>query len=135
MNKKVLETSECDGRNIFMGHLYLEGGKDNVVLPNNLTVKGSLELMNWDVSSLPKGLIIESDFILKGQSDDTKYLPDDMKVYEEVSLFNTCIEILPAGINHLQFLWVYNSPLKCLPENLTIDQGLFFERCGSNLIT
>ena len=127
MNKKALDTFECGGRNIFMGYLYLEGEKDNIVLPDNLTVKGDLELVNWDVSSLPKGLIIENSFVLRGQADNTKFLPDDMMVNEEVRLFDTCIERLPAGINHLQSLYVRNSPLECLPENLTIDRELILE--------
>ena len=77
--------------------------------PEELDVKGNLNLRNTPITSLPKGLTVGGwlDLI----NTPITSLPEGLTVGGDLDLENTEITSLPEGLKVKRNLWVENTPL------------------------
>tara|TARA_R110000772_G_scaffold48867_6_gene111668 strand:- start:1896 stop:2294 length:399 start_codon:yes stop_codon:yes gene_type:complete len=87
-------TSE-GGKLIVKGNINLKNKKENIKLPNNLTVDGQLLLSGSDIKELPSGLKV---FLLSISSTSIRRLPNDLKVEQNLIINNTEIDKIPKGV-------------------------------------
>ena len=78
--------------------------------PENLVVKGDLDLYETDVTSLPENLQIGKDLILT----DTKIksLPRGLIVGGHLDLQNTKISFLPPDLQVIRNIYIFETPLE-----------------------
>jgi len=115
----------------------------NDLTPEDLTVKGSLNLSNTPITSLPNNLIVGGDLNLNDTKitslpnnlivggylnlNDTKItsLPNNLKVGGDLVLNNTPITSLPDNLTVEGGLYLYHTPITSLPDNLTVGESLY----------
>lgn len=83
-NLKSLPPDIQVGRNIRIGAI--EGG---LILPDNLTVNGNLDISDSGIENLPNGLKVGKDLDLGGLDISLESLPKDLVVQGKLLLFNT----------------------------------------------
>ena len=81
---------------ILIGNIDLEFAEDEVIIPDNLVVTGSVWLMNANINSLPNGLRIRRNLDL--YNTDIRSLPDDLQVRGTVDLRMTAIKEISNDI-------------------------------------
>ena len=92
--------------------------------PQELNVKGDLDLYNTPITSLPEGLTVKGNLDL-GDCTSLKELPKGLTVRGSLSLENTEITSLPEGLTVGGFLFLRGTPL----SNKTDEQI----RAGRNI--
>lgn len=131
-----------NGRFIHHGHLSPSVSLVDGLLPDNLTVKGDLDLFHKRIRNLPKGLIVEgnlsieatdisvlpSDLIVKGCLSagltHLECLPDTLSFENDLLLSNTKITRLPDSLKVCGFLFLGGSSIQSLPNGLTVNGDL-----------
>jgi hypothetical protein len=77
--------------------------------PDELNVKGNLNLMNTKIKSLPDGLQVRGYLYLRDTPITS--LPEGLKVERWLDLRNTPITSLPKGLQVRGDLYIENTPL------------------------
>ena len=114
-----------------MGLIKIEGKPyDPRNLPDNLTVKGDLDLseMNIEYSEmnieyLPKNLKVGGYLDLWG--NNLTSLPEDLEVGGWLNLRNNNLTSLPQGLKVGGNLFLSNNNLTSLPENLEVGGNIY----------
>jgi hypothetical protein len=92
-------------------------------LPNNLKVGGRLNITDTDISSLPEDLKLE--FSLSASGTNISSLPKNLKVIKgSLDLSNTPLTSLPDNLEVGKVLDIRNTPLTSLPDNLEVGGDL-----------
>ena len=91
-------------------------------LPEGLTVGGSLDLSNTNITKLPEGLTVGGSLDLRN-TNITK-LPERLTVGGGLDLRNTNITKLPEGLTVGDWLDLRNTNITKLPEGLTVGGSL-----------
>ena len=90
------------------GNLDLRGYKADLVLPENLVVRGSLNLQKTGIKKLPKGLVVKKNlYLFKSMIEE---IPADLRVGGNINL---------SGCEKLE----------SLPDNFTVEGNLFLREC------
>ena len=89
---------------------------------DNITIDGSLNLMNTPITSLPEGLTVGGDLDLSNTPITS--LPKGLTVGGYLYLSNTPITSLPEGLTVGGYLYLSNTPITSLPEGLTVGGGI-----------
>ena len=87
-------------------------------IPNNLTVKGNLNLRNTPITSLPNNLTVNGNLYLRNTLITS--LPDNLTVKRGLYLNNTLITSLPDNLTVNGTLDLRNTQITSLPDNLTV---------------
>lgn len=106
------------------GDLQLDHLKSNVVLPDNFTVNGMLDLSYTKIQALPKNLRVRSHLDLK--TTKITSLPEDIQVGGTLNLMFTKITHLPDNLTiprHLEISYCWE--LEQFPKNLNIGGNLY----------
>ena len=93
--------------------------KPESITKEDLKVKGSLNLSNTSVQSLPNGLEVKGNLDLIGASQ-IKSLPDDLKVGGYLDLVGAPIQYLPNNLKVGGYLVLYGTPLS--KKYTTVEQ-------------
>jgi len=91
-------------------------------LPDNLKVGGALYLRDTPIESLPDNLQVRGDLNLRGAT--IKSLPDNLQVGGDLNLIDTPIESLPNNLKVGGYLYLRDTPIESLPDNLQVDGDL-----------
>src|ERR1017187_3217595 len=115
---------ELESTNQVTGELLADLLKFNPAfkIPNNLTVKGNLNLRNTPITSLPNNLTVNGNLYLRNTLITS--LPDNLTVKRGLYLNNTLITSLPDNLTVNGYLDLRNTPITSLPDNLTVKGGL-----------
>jgi hypothetical protein len=94
----------------------------DTITPEDLDVKGNLDLNKIPITTLPKGLKVGGNLYLS----ETKItsLPQDLKVDGYLNLYNTPITSLPEGLEVGGHLNLNRSKITSLPEDLKVGGDL-----------
>jgi len=92
--------------------------------PQELNVKGNLDLSGTPIESLPQGLQVRGDLYLYGTSITS--LPQGLKV-GYLSLENTPIASLPKGLKVGRALNLWSTSIASLPPDLQVEENLWIE--------
>ena len=84
--------------------------------------KGSLDLRNTPITSLPDNLEVEGNLYLNNTLITS--LPDNLKVGRYLNLYNTPIISLPNNLEVGGYLNLRNTPITSLPDNLKVEDDL-----------
>ena len=84
--------------------------------------KGSLDLRNTPITSLPDGLTVGGYLYLEGTPITS--LPDGLTVGGSLYLEGTPITSLPDGLTVGGDLWLNGTPITSLPDGLTVGGWL-----------
>jgi hypothetical protein len=95
---------------------------DILCLPENFTVKGSLDLRNVQIEKLPKGLTVSGYLDLSGTK--IKELPEGLTVGRNLYLDSSLIEVLPKRLHVVGSLSLSYTKIKELPEGLIVGGDL-----------
>ena len=93
-----------------------------IKLPDNLVVKGNLDLAYTQIESLPNNLTVSGDLALS--YTPIKSLPDNLTVGGYLSLSHTQIKSLPDNLVAEGGLYLSYTPIKSLPNNLVVGGSL-----------
>ena len=91
------------------------------VTKDELNVRGSLNLNNTPIQSLPNNLKVNRSLNLSRTQITS--LPDDLKVGWSLLLSHTLIQSLPDNLK-VGGLDLSHTPIQSLPDNLTVRNGL-----------
>ena len=102
---------ELESTNQVTGELLADLLKFNPAfkIPNNLTVKGSLDLYNIKITSLPDNLTVNGGLYLVNTLITS--LPDNLTVNGDLDLGNTPITSLPDNLTVNGDLYLRNTPI------------------------
>lgn len=100
------------------GDVFLQYIDKELILPDNLTVEGDLNLHHSNITSLPNNLKVGRDLKLGGTKITS--LPNDLKVGRDLMLFNTNITTLPDNLT-VSGLWMYDMVIREIPNNLNVS--------------
>jgi hypothetical protein len=90
-------------------------------LPENLRVGGTLNLCGGPLESLPIGLVVRGDLVLRKTA--IAVLPEDLRVGGSLQLQEALIEALPPGLvaNGVKgSLWLGGTQIQVLPDGLRL---------------
>jgi hypothetical protein len=85
--------------------------------------KGTLDLFNTPITSLPDNLTVNGELNLS--STKITSLPDNLTVTDSLYLNNTPITSLPNNLTVGDGLYLRNTPITSLPDNLTVGGNLY----------
>jgi hypothetical protein len=123
--------------------LLSRGGDDPEFV--GMVVRGSLNLSNTQIESLPAGLVVGRHLILhdtpikslpaglkvggslKLSDSQIQSLPARLRVGRDLDLSNTPIQSLPAGLQVGEFLILFGTRIKSLPPDLEVGSGIIRE--------
>jgi hypothetical protein len=91
-------------------------------LPDGLTVKDGLNLINSSITAIPKGTKVGGDLNLR--STAVKTLPSGLKVGGDLALSRSQIVELPHGLVVGRDLFLSNTQVKEIPEDLKVGRDL-----------
>lgn len=101
------------------GDVYIISSKKEVILPDNLTIYGNLDLKYSNISKLPENLTVTGSLNIR----NTKIteLPKSLKVIDSLEIKETQISKLPDNLKLRYYLSIdYCKNIKQLPDNLTV---------------
>ena len=90
--------------------------------PEDLVIKGDLNLRDTKITSLPQGLKVGGWLNLKNTGITS--LPDNLKVGGSLDLDRTKITSLPQGLKVGGYLSLTDTPITSLPDNLKVPWEL-----------
>jgi hypothetical protein len=99
--------------------------KDFKLSPEDLNVKGDLDLEDTSIDYLPDNLTVERNLILANTSIQS--LPDNFKVGRNLDLEYTLIQSLPNNLTVGGSLLLSFSDIESLPNNLKVGEDLDLE--------
>ena len=99
--------------------------KDFKIGPEELNVKGNLDLEDTSIDYLPDNLTVERNLILANTSIQS--LPDNLKVGRNLDLEYTLIQSLPNNLTVGGSLLLSFSDIESLPNNLKVGSDLWLE--------
>lgn len=117
--KMTLEEAHERMESSHYGNLEVRSQEDITELPDNLVVRGNLEIGGSKIRKLPKNLTVEGD-IFAGHTDIT-YLPKDLKANNGIDVSRTNISKLPDNFTSNGFLDLSHTKIESLPDNLIIN--------------
>lgn len=123
------EVTTENGRIIHHGPLLPSDSWVEGLLPDNLTIKGDLNLFNARIRSLPKGLIVEGALVIRWT--DISVLPADLIVKGDLSASSLYIETLPDTSFFGSNLWLSGTKITRLPDGLKVNGSLSLD--GSSI--
>jgi hypothetical protein len=95
------------------------------VAPEELNVKGDLDLRDFKMTSLPQGLKVGGYFILNKTSLTS--LPENLEVGSDLNLADTPLTSLPQGLKVGGYLALDNTSISSLPPDLKVEGSLWIE--------
>lgn len=134
LREKDIEHTVVDGCVKVLENLDLRGVKDVKSLPDDLYVRGRLDLERSHFKTLPRELYTTGYLDIRG-SNITK-LPDNMSIGGDLYLDDQQIEAFPRNLYVGADLSLYGTKLTSLPEDLRVELIIkhhFFEKQGSEI--
>jgi len=93
--------------------------------PEDLDVKGDLDLRGSKITFLPKGLRV-GGYIILNKTPITA-LPENLEVESDLNLTDTPITSLPKGLKVGGYLALENTSISSLPPDLKVEGSLWIE--------
>ncbi len=109
------------------GSLNLSDCTSLTSLPEGLSVGGSLDLRGTPIQSLPEGLSVKGGLDLSDCTSLTS-LPEGLSVGGWLNLSDcTSLTSLPQGLSVGRHLWLLDTSLASLPDDLEVDGNIYVD--------
>ena len=100
--------------------------RDFKLSPEDLDVKGNLNLFRTNITSLPNNLTIKGSLFL--MTTPIQSLPNNLEVGGSLHLQFTPIQSLPNNLEVGEDLWLNGTSIKLLPGDLKVGGSLYINR-------
>ena len=131
LEKKYVKFDKIDSSDlrVSLGLIEIDGKLYDVNnLPNNLKIRGDLDLSDTKITSLPEGLKVGGDLIIL--ETNISELPKGLKVGGDLDLYEMGITSLPEGLEVGGDLDLRHSKVTSLPNGLEVSGNLYIAKTG-----
>lgn len=121
-NNPLVKVQVTDGSICMKGQIYIYNSLNKIIIPDNLTVKGSLMIDDGNITKLPKSLVVTGLFLCT--SNSIRKIPDDLKA-SSLSICSRNLKKFPEHMNHFKgSLILDHCKIEKLPDNLIVGNHL-----------